>query len=53
MKCINVAKQRCTGSSPKFKETHQQKSKEKKNKEYEEGETGSRCDYEENLADIE
>ena len=25
----------------------------KKNKEYEEGETGSRCDYEENLADIE
>ena len=25
----------------------------KKNKEYEEGETGSRCNYEENLADIE
>ena len=32
MKCINVAKQRCTGSSPKSEETHQQKSKEKKTK---------------------
>ena len=32
MKCINVAKQRCTGSSPKFEEKHQQKSKEKKTK---------------------
>ena len=41
------------GTRQSFKKRTSKKSKEKKNKEDEEGETGSRCNDEENLTDIE